>query len=148
MEYYTEALKIEPKRYETVYSRGVNYYKLGEYEKALQDFSQVTDIKGIDHHAWDYIGLIYTKDAKYPEALVAFKKAANLQPKNVLYCLNAALTAAKMEDWKSSEIFYDRALKLDPKNDEAYQGARYARYASYEEGKKKPKQATQDGQKH
>src|SRR5208283_3419385 len=57
VEYYTEALKIEPKRYETVYSRGVNYYKLAEYEKALQDFSQVKDIKGMDHQAWHYIGL-------------------------------------------------------------------------------------------
>src|SRR5271157_1621984 len=147
VEYYTEALKIEPKRYETLYSRGVNHYKLAEYEKALLDFSQLKDIKGIDHHAWHYIGLIYTKDEKYPEALVAFKKAANLQPKNVLYCLNSARTAAKMKDWKAAEFLYDRALKLDPKNDEAYEGVRYARWASYEEGKKKAKQPPQDRRK-
>ncbi|MGO9568510.1 MAG: tetratricopeptide repeat protein [Desulfomonilaceae bacterium] len=98
----------------------------------------------MDHHAWHYIGLIYSKDENYPKALVAFQKAANLQPKNVLYCLNAGRMAGKMEDWKASELFYDRALKLDPKNDEAYQGVRYARLANSKESEKKAKQATLD----
>ena len=58
VEYYTEALKLDPGRHETVYARGVNYYKLGKSNQALVDFSTLTSIKDIDHHSWNYIGMI------------------------------------------------------------------------------------------
>jgi tetratricopeptide (TPR) repeat protein len=35
VEYYTEVLKLEPNRHETIYARGVNYYKLKRYDEAL-----------------------------------------------------------------------------------------------------------------
>ena len=144
VEYYTEALKIEPERHETIYCRGVNYYKLAEWDQALADFVKLTGLKGFDHHAWNHIGQIYSgkwelneakgkfKEARgnLKETMDAFKKASDLQPTNVEYCLNVARTATNMKSWDTAEIYYQRALKLDANNGEAEKGIRRARQAA------------------
>ncbi len=144
VEYYTEALKIEPERHETIYCRGVNYYNLGEWDKALTDFEKLTAVKGIDHHAWHHIGLIHLGEwelneakGKHKEARVnlretidAFKKAYELQTKNVEYSLCIARAAAKLKDWDTAGTFYERAHKLNPNNGEAGKGIRQTRQAA------------------
>lgn len=144
VEYYTEALKIEPERHETIYCRGVNYYKIAEWDLALADFVKLTEIKGIDHQAWNHIGLIYFgkwelseakgkhKEARgnLKETMDAFTKASELQPKNVEYCMNIARTAANMKSWDTAENYYQKALKLDANNGAAVTGIRRARQAA------------------
>lgn len=146
VECYTEALKIEPDRHETLYCRGVNYYKLAEWEHALADFAKLTDIKGIDHQAWNHIGMIYIDKWELDEAkgkhheargdlkesMTAFKKAFELQPKNVEYCLSIARTAFNMKTWDTAKSFYGRALKLEPDNPRAVKGMQKARQAAQE----------------
>lgn len=60
----------------------------------------------------------------------AFKKAFELQPSNVEYCLQIARTAANMKTWNTAETFYGRALKLDSENREAGKGIRRSRQAA------------------
>ncbi|MGB6063487.1 MAG: tetratricopeptide repeat protein [Desulfomonilaceae bacterium] len=138
VEYYTEALKIEPERHETIYCRGVNYHKLGEWDKALTDFEKLTSVKGIDHHAWHHIGLIHLGEwelneakGKHKEArgnlretIGAFKKAFELEPSHVEYSLCIARAAVKLKDWDTATTFYERAHKLAPGNSEAGKGIR------------------------
>ncbi len=119
VEYYTEVLKLEPERHETIYARGVNYYKLKKYDDALADFNKVKSVKKIDHHALNYIGLVYMAKEDYPAAFIAFKGAVDLQPNNVLYCLNAARAAVKTDNRASALVYYKQALQADPKNEEA-----------------------------
>jgi tetratricopeptide (TPR) repeat protein len=144
VEFYSEALKMEPERHETIYCRGINYYKLAEWDQALADFVKLTGIKGIDHHAWNQIGLIHSgkwelneakgklKEARedLKETMDAFKKAFELQPSNVEYCLQIARTAVNMKTWHTAETFYGRALKLDSDNREAAKGIRRSRQAA------------------
>jgi tetratricopeptide (TPR) repeat protein len=87
VEFYTEALKIEPERHETVYSRGVNYYKLGKRDQALADFNALTSVKDIDHHAWNYIGLIHSREGELAEGM--------LKPSEAIKNFNEAMAALK-----------------------------------------------------
>ncbi len=119
VEYYTEVLNLEPNRHETIYARGVNYYKLKKYDDALVDFIKVKDVKKIDHHALNYIGLIYMAKEDYPAAFNAFKGAVDLEPKGLLYCLNAARASVKTRDRLIAMRYYKWALQIDPKNKEA-----------------------------
>lgn len=119
IELYTEALKLEPDRHETIYSRGVNYYKLKKYDEALADFSKVKGIPKTDRHALNYIGLIHTQKKDHRPAYVAFKEASALDPKNLLYCLNAARAAASCGERADALLRYKQALQIDSKNDEA-----------------------------
>ncbi len=119
VEYYTEVIKLEPGRHETIYARGVNYYKLKKFDEALTDFNKVKDVKKIDHHALNYIGMIYMTKEDYSTAFNAFKDAANLEPKSILYSLNAARAAVKTDNRASALTYYKQALKVDPKNQEA-----------------------------
>jgi tetratricopeptide (TPR) repeat protein len=136
VEYYTEVLKLEPTRHETIYARGVNYYKLKRYDDALADFDKVKSVKGIDHHALNYIGLIYMAKEDYPAAFNAFKAAVDLEPKSLLYCLNAARAAVKTDNRASALVYYKQAVGLDPKNKEATQYVA-ARRAAIAESEKK-----------
>lgn len=120
VEYYTEALKIQPERHETIYARGVNYYKLKRYDEALADFNRVKDVKKIDHHALNYIGLICNDKREYRGALNAFMGAVNLEPKSVVYCLDAARAAVQANSPANAIAYYKKALKIDPTNKEAH----------------------------
>jgi tetratricopeptide (TPR) repeat protein len=139
VEYYTEALELEPDRHETVYSRGVNYYKLKRYDDALADLNKVKDIKKIDHHALNYIGLIYNEKEDYWAAFTAFKGAADLEPKSLLYCLNFARTAVKADDPATALLYYNKALRIDSKNKEAAQYLDSRKTASKEREKSRLK---------
>jgi tetratricopeptide (TPR) repeat protein len=128
VEYYTEALKLEPDRHETIYARGVNYYNLKRYDDALADFNKIKDIKKIDHHALNYIGLVYNEKKDWYAAYKAFTEAVKLEPNSLLYCLNAARAAVTTDNRASAIAYYKEALKIDPTNKEApkYINARMA----------------------
>jgi tetratricopeptide (TPR) repeat protein len=119
VEYYTEALKLEPERNETIYARGVNYYKLKRYLDAWADFDKVKNVKQFEHRALNYIGLTYMAREKYEAALITFTQAAKLEPKSLLYCMNAARAALESGDLAKTVIWYKKALELDPSNKEA-----------------------------
>jgi tetratricopeptide (TPR) repeat protein len=119
VECYTEALKFEPNRHDTIYARGVNYYMLKKYDDALADFNRVKDVKKIDHHALNYIGLIHNEKKEYRGALDAFTGAVSLEPKSAAYSLNAARAAVQADSLASAMAYYKKALKIDPSNKEA-----------------------------
>ena len=57
--------------------RGLSLYKMDKKEEALQEFSKLDDDKAFYNQ-----GVILTKLCKYKEALVAFEKALEINPKN------------------------------------------------------------------
>ena len=121
VEYYAEALKLEPERPETIYVRGVNYDKPERYDDALADFNKVRDTKKIDRHPLNYIGLIYSAKKEYPATFKAFKGAADLQPKNLLYCFYDAGAAVKSDNLARTIDFCGQVLRIDPTTNEAHE---------------------------
>jgi len=145
VEAYTEALKLEPNRHETIYARGVNLFKLKKFDDALADFKKVTDITKIDRHALNYTGLIYQTQGNTLLALDAFEKASNLQKDNPTYALNAARVALKSGVLAKAESFYIRAASLSSDKDEAKRALRYIESKRAEAGAARAEQEASEG---
>ncbi|MGO9568853.1 MAG: tetratricopeptide repeat protein [Desulfomonilaceae bacterium] len=134
VECYTKALKVDPECHESRYARAVNYYKLKNYLAAKHDFENLLEIPNIAPHAFHYIGLIHCKANEQDKALAAFKRASDLNPKNLTYRLNAARAAVASGDRILAMRYYRQAAVLDSRNKEAerYIAGRKAAIERYE----------------
>ncbi|WP_293086493.1 tetratricopeptide repeat protein [Okeania sp. SIO3B5] len=63
--------------------RAVLSYSLGEYEKAIKDCEMVVKIIPFHFGALHGLGLCYAALGKYREAILAFKKALEVQPYSI-----------------------------------------------------------------
>ena len=80
IEFYSEAIRKNPKSAEAYNWRGIAYDDLGETDKALQDFSAAIEINNNYADAYNNRGEIYRKKKMYREALNDYSKAVQLEP--------------------------------------------------------------------
>ncbi|OPY75094.1 MAG: TPR repeat-containing protein YrrB [Syntrophorhabdus sp. PtaU1.Bin058] len=80
---YTLAIEKDPEFIDAYYNRGIMYYFLKEYEKAIGDLNKVIE-KRPDHvMAYASRGSVYDKIGDQQKALSDFRKAAQLGDKDV-----------------------------------------------------------------
>ena len=74
-----------PKSKEGYYIRGLSYYSMQEFEKALRDFKSVTDIDSINTTGLYYIGLTYFYLEKDDSSVFYYNKAIATKGTDTLY---------------------------------------------------------------
>ena len=105
---------------DAVYAAGVCEYENGEYEKAAEKLSSLTDLKNdISQSAWLYLGQCDMKSGNDDAAAIAFEKAARMDfDRNVsetaLYNYVAALTRGGKVPFASSADMLEGFIKLYP----------------------------------
>ncbi|MFH0984845.1 MAG: fused MFS/spermidine synthase [Candidatus Omnitrophota bacterium] len=111
-----KAVKIGPPDAETFLLLGILQYHLENQGKALRFLSTAARLRPQDPEAHYYAGLIFQSGGRNPEALVAFRNAAQLGPQESLYLTALAnhLLLSK-QDTAALEMF-TKALALDPGN--------------------------------
>ena len=57
-----------------IYNEGVNLYKLGEYDRAMEAFKKATIVDPNYIDAYFNLGYILEQAGRYPEALTVFKQ--------------------------------------------------------------------------
>ena len=101
-----------------LYSKALNEKASGlldsdpEKAKALLLRSlQLTDENAEGYH---FLGRVYHKQDNYPEAILAYKKAAELDPKMPNPLFNLGNIYAKNKNYLKAEKFYMRVIELSP----------------------------------
>jgi tetratricopeptide (TPR) repeat protein len=79
-EILTETLEMLPDFAEAWNRRAVLYYLQEKYERSKSDCEQVVRLIPSHFGAWHGLGLCLVALANYPEAIVAFRKAQEIQP--------------------------------------------------------------------
>ena len=79
IEFYTEAIRKNPKSAEAYNWRGIAYDDLGETDKALQDFNAAIEININYADAYNNRGEIYRKKKMHREALSDYSRAVQLE---------------------------------------------------------------------
>ncbi|MGB3341979.1 MAG: tetratricopeptide repeat protein [bacterium] len=79
LELIDKALLIEPANGYYIDSRGWVYYRMGEYEKALEDMERAASIVE-DAVIFEHLGDVYIKLEKHDKAREAYKKALVYEP--------------------------------------------------------------------
>jgi tetratricopeptide (TPR) repeat protein len=115
IEYYGNALRLNPKSTEALYDRGLFYQDKLEYNRAMEDYSTLLQIEPNNkdaHYNLGYIHLVYLK--VYDQAIKHFTDAINSDPYFVQAYYNRGLCYEYLGDIAAAARDYKHALSIFP----------------------------------
>ncbi len=122
----TEARKINARDVRLIESLGEAKYYLGKNNEALNLFqryvanaSENADRLG---RVYYLTGEIYIKQARYEHADISFSTAVRYEPAKSYWWTRLGYAKEMASDWQNAVIAYDRALSLDPSQNDAVRG--------------------------
>lgn len=123
LDYFANALKLEPSHEQSLYARAKFYQDIGKYEEAVREYkSAISRIKTCDVCFYN-LGAIYLEVKKeYTQALEYFSKAIELNPNYLQAYLARGYTYSKLDNLPSAKADYNMCLKLQPNYDLAIEG--------------------------
>lgn len=115
----SKSIKFNPMDSAAYYIRASYFMAMKNYSLALQDLNTAIEIKEYDF-IYFLIGQVYEKLEKISEAINAYTKSTELNPKNI----NAYFNIAALQ-WKNSKVTeaitnLNKIIDLEPENAEAY----------------------------
>lgn len=109
-------------------SRGMTYYKMEDYRKALSDYKQSIKINASNPDFYFQKGIVEDSLQRYPDALQSFGKAIKLDPENAQYYISRAHIYSVNKDYTVSLANLNYAVQLDENNAMAYYLRGIAKY--------------------
>jgi tetratricopeptide (TPR) repeat protein len=139
---YNIYVDLKPADSEGLFSRAVLRFDAKQYLLARQDFlnllklppgetntvyfsqEKYTDANGkvftvqssSRDYLYNYLGVIETKLARYPQALSWFDSAIHVSPGNASFWINRGIARQEKKDKAGASADYEQALKLEPDN--------------------------------
>jgi tetratricopeptide (TPR) repeat protein len=113
--YFNNSMKGDTVFVQAYLNRGLSYFELGQYEKALDDVRIVGEKKPDKRYLFDYIqGVSYAKQGYIKAAGVSFDKAARLNDDFAPLYMWRGLITAEMEQYEKALENFLFSLKLEP----------------------------------
>jgi tetratricopeptide (TPR) repeat protein len=98
------------------YNRGTVYGKLGQWDKAVHDFSRAIELDPKDAALRNNRALAYRElGRQWDKALADFSKAIELDPKDAAGSYNRGNAYKELRQWDKAIADYSRAIELNPK---------------------------------
>jgi superkiller protein 3 len=128
IEYYQQAIDIDPNNAEAYYNMGFVYsrtddYKKADpyYKKAIQYYKKVLELDPNDVKVYNNMGLAYRWLSDEKKAIQCFQKVIALDPTlaNAAY-VNMGNAYRSLKNFNEAIRCYQKALELDPNYAEAY----------------------------
>lgn len=123
LQYYANALKIQPAHEQALYAKAKYYQDLNKYDEAIVEYkSMLLRIKNCE--ACEYnLGAIYLEVKKdYQQALTHFSKAIEMNPYYLDAYIARGFTYSKLGNSASAKADYNMCLKLQPNYELAIEG--------------------------
>ncbi|MCI0712916.1 MAG: tetratricopeptide repeat protein [Chloroflexi bacterium] len=118
---YTKAIELNQERIKAHYRRGLVYYDLNGFPRAIEDFGVVLKDDPENKDALTYRGLSYAQLKNYQLALADFEKLLPMEPDVPELLFMVGYTIARFElDYYDAISYFDRAIQLDPDFAEPY----------------------------
>jgi tetratricopeptide (TPR) repeat protein len=114
LENFKTAVELAPKRADIYMDLGSVYYALGNKQKALNHYRKAVQFQP-KHPLYHYqLGLLYSRMEKNNDAVNSFREAISLHSGYQDALLELASIYEKTGDFKKSEKYYKKAVKLKP----------------------------------
>ena len=117
--FYQQAIKIEPENPTQFIRCGVIFHKLGRIGEAISAYKKSIALKSENPGAYKNLGYILKNLREYGEACFYLKKSAEIDPVYEVLT-NLAEVHCHLGDHKEGLVQYDKAIKIEPRNTEAY----------------------------
>jgi len=105
-------LKIHPKKAEAYNKQGISYYKKGEYELAISNYTKAIELNPKSAMAYNNRGIIYYKKGVYNLAISDFTKAININPSLAAAYKNRGTVYYKKGDYNLAQKDYTMGKTL------------------------------------
>jgi len=119
IEFYTQAIKLNPKFFQAYNNRGVLYRVKGEHNRAIRDFNEVIRQKPNSVEAYINRGTIHIDKKDLDNAIVDFNEAIRINPNIAMTFANRGAAYRSKGEINKALSDFDKAIHLDP-NDAAF----------------------------
>jgi len=104
------------------YSRGNDYLRKGEYDRAIANYTKAIALDPNDAYAYNNRGLAYRKKGEHGRAITDYDKAIALNPNYFFAYYNRGNAHKKKGDKEQAIADFRKALEIDPSFQEAKDG--------------------------
>ncbi|HZH86043.1 MAG TPA: tetratricopeptide repeat protein [Brumimicrobium sp.] len=126
--YYSKAIERKKNNKEYYYQRGIQYFKLEQYENAITDFSKVVLIDDKFADAYNDRGSAYKLSGNMDIAIADYNKAAELDKKSGLAFNNLGSLYREQKEYDRAIKAYDKAILIDQNNFLAWNNRGFAKF--------------------
>ncbi|MFQ6050729.1 MAG: tetratricopeptide repeat protein [Candidatus Hydrothermarchaeota archaeon] len=99
-----------------LYERGMSFFKLGEYENAIEFFDRALEIDSNFKLALNNKGACLIMLGRFDEAVKCYNQLLELSPDHVLALSNKGFCLTKLGKYEEAIELFDRILEIDPNN--------------------------------
>ncbi len=123
IDYFNNALNLNPKSIEALYALALFYQQVGDFQKAIAKYTIIIQIDPTYKYAHYNIGYIYLVElGSYEDAIKYFSDAIKCDANYVEAYFNRGFAYEKMGNIKSARADYQQALKIRVNYDKAVEG--------------------------
>jgi TolB-like protein/Flp pilus assembly protein TadD len=110
-----ESVRVQPNLGEGHLALGLyHYYIEGDYDAALREFALAAEVLPNDGDVGLYIAAVQRRRGDFTQALVAYKHAEQIDPRNSITLYDSSQTYFGLRDWRTAAERMDRVLALFP----------------------------------
>lgn len=120
IEFYTEAIQLDPDDVYAYYERAEAYFNLGQYQKAISDLTKVIEFAPNDEYAYFYRGLTHYNLLEYHKAITDFSKAIQLDPNFTNAYKGRGSAYYELGEYHKDIADLTKAIELDPNGTDNY----------------------------
>jgi tetratricopeptide (TPR) repeat protein len=113
----TETKSKEAKSY---FDRGLAYYKTGQYDEAISEYTKVIEINPKVAEAYGNRGLAYGRKGQYDLAIADFNKAIEINPKVAEVYGNRAIAYGRKGQHDLAIADFNKVIEINPRDAIAY----------------------------
>jgi tetratricopeptide (TPR) repeat protein len=115
VENYEIASRLSPPDYLLLVDWAYSLNRIGRTREAIEKLREATK-KESDPQAWAMLGVVYTKQRQFAEALDSLQQAQTLDPNFIMIYLTRGNVYETLGELPQAKEQYQRALELDPYN--------------------------------
>lgn len=118
--YFNEALSLNPRMPEALFNKGNAFYEMEEFIKALECYEEALAIKPLDEEIWVNKGNTLSALGKIEDSIQCYKQALLIKPgyKEALNNLGSAFMELNQDDEALS--YFESIIEMDPHFPEAW----------------------------
>ncbi len=132
IEYYTQAIRLDPSGAQAYSLRGIVFHKLKQFDRAIADYDQTIRLDPNDASAYSIRGGVYFELKQFDRAIADYDKAIRLDPNCAETYILRGVAYENLKQFDRAIADYDQVIRLDPN----LAGAHFLRGIAYANLKK------------
>ncbi|MCC6461009.1 MAG: tetratricopeptide repeat protein [Saprospiraceae bacterium] len=113
---YTKAIELFPEYHDAYGSRGLAYFRLGQYDSAFVDYKKALKFRPNDDKVLSNLGFIYFLRSQLDSAETVYKKSVALNPRFIDARRNLGAVLAMKKQFPQAIEQWQEGLKYEPDN--------------------------------